>query len=381
VLASPARAVDFSLQGYADFRLVLPESETSWLDGGLGKLRYGSAQPDPNFRFAEAVAQGTLSLSDAFHVVVVARAEPRQRTGVDALEAYAVWRPRIDDWTLSFKAGAFFPPFSLENTDLGWTSPYTLTPSAINSWIGDELRTIGSEARIDRQTPIGNFTAVASVFCCNEPAGVLIAEHGWTLDDRPSGLFEEPRLPGGDRAGEFENIDGNAGWYAGLLWSLAGWGTASIYNYDNDARPDAALDDYHTWRTRFWSAGWESHFGALSILAQAITGQTAIAFPDPPGPEDSYNTDFRSAYLLASYDLGDWRFSARGETSNTQGPSNLSSENGDALTGAVSWMPHDWLRITGEVVAITSRRDQRISEGIAPRQSGTQVQIGTRLFL
>ena len=44
------------------------------------------------------------------------------------------------------KTGAFFPTISLENDDLGWTSPYTLTPSAINSWIGDELRTIGSEA-------------------------------------------------------------------------------------------------------------------------------------------------------------------------------------------------------------------------------------------
>ena len=45
----------------------------------------------------------------------------------------------------SVKAGAFFPAISLENDDLGWTSPYTLTPSAINSWIGEELRTIGSE--------------------------------------------------------------------------------------------------------------------------------------------------------------------------------------------------------------------------------------------
>ena len=53
-------------------------------------------------------------------------------------------RRRPVSW--SVKAGAFFPTISLENDDLGWTSPYTLTPSAINSWIGEELRTIGSEA-------------------------------------------------------------------------------------------------------------------------------------------------------------------------------------------------------------------------------------------
>ena len=54
-------------------------------------------------------------------------------------------RPRTGRVSWSVKAGAFFPTISLENDDLGWTSPYTLTPSAINSWIGEELRTIGSE--------------------------------------------------------------------------------------------------------------------------------------------------------------------------------------------------------------------------------------------
>ena len=45
-LASPvpaARALNltdnFSTSGYADFRVVAPPSETSWLSGGLGKFR------------------------------------------------------------------------------------------------------------------------------------------------------------------------------------------------------------------------------------------------------------------------------------------------------------------------------------------------------
>ena len=54
----------------------------------------------------------------------------------------------------SVKTGAFFPTISLENDDLGWTSPYTLTPSAINSWIGEELRTIGSEAILRYDTGV-----------------------------------------------------------------------------------------------------------------------------------------------------------------------------------------------------------------------------------
>ena len=68
---------------------------------------------------------------------------------VDALETYLRYAPTAEgDFAWSVKAGAFFPTISLENDDLGWASPYTLTPSAINSWIGDELRTIGSEGTL-----------------------------------------------------------------------------------------------------------------------------------------------------------------------------------------------------------------------------------------
>ena len=90
--------------------------------------------------------QGDLKIGDDLSAVAVLRGEPEQRTGIDMLEGYVSWHPAAAgpvSW--SVKTGAFFPTISLENDDLGWTSPYTLTPSAINSWIGEELRTIGSE--------------------------------------------------------------------------------------------------------------------------------------------------------------------------------------------------------------------------------------------
>ena len=92
--------------------------------------------------------------------VTVLRAEPQTRSVVDALETYL----RYDDagarlYRWSVKAGAFFPTISLENDDLGWTSPYTLTPSAINSWIGDELRTIGSEGTLRWKSEHGHRVA------------------------------------------------------------------------------------------------------------------------------------------------------------------------------------------------------------------------------
>src|SRR5207342_2080942 len=113
--------------------------------GGLGKFRYGSGQ---NFG-GEAVLQATWNMRDDLAMITVLRAEPQTPTVVDALESYLRYAPATDgNFSWSVKAGAFFPTISLENDDLGWASPYTLTPSAVNSWIGDELRTIGGEGTL-----------------------------------------------------------------------------------------------------------------------------------------------------------------------------------------------------------------------------------------
>ena len=382
-----AAAADFSFEGYADFRLVAPAAETNWLDGGLGKLRFGAGGHDPDLQFTEAVAQGVIALNDDWHVVAVGRFDPREQGYVDALEAYVAYRPNFENWSGSLKAGAFFPPFSLENTDLGWTSPYTLTPSAIDSWIGDELRTVGAEARVERHTAIGAFALTASAFCCNDPAGILIAERGWTLDDRPTGLFEEAREPDATLRylGEpqpasvplFQEIDNRIGWYAGASWSQAGIGKAELYRYDNEANAAAFSEDYHAWHTRFWSAGWESHVGPFSILAQGLSGDTTIVLL--PGSTDE--TRFRSAYLLLSYDIGDWRLAARADTFQTRAAQSFLSETGDALTAALSWRPRDWLRVTAEIIDITSTRDERTLEQLDPKQSETQFQLSARFFI
>jgi hypothetical protein len=385
-----AQAVDFSFQGYADFRVIAPDGETSWIDGGLGKFRYGGTQPDPDFRFAEAVGQATVSFTGDLRAVTTLRVEPEQRTGVDALDAYLAYTPASGDvWNWSAKVGTFFPPFSLENTDLGWTSPYTLTPSAIDSWFGDELRTIGGEASVRRQTSLGTFALTAALFCCDDPAGVLIADRGWSLDDRPTGLFEEPHLPDAtlrlfgrpapDRTPIFKEIDNRIGWYAGARWSPPGIGTLSLYRYDNDADPSAHDDDYFAWHTRFWSAGWESHFGAFAVLAQALRGDTTIE----PTPASPATTSFQSAYALLAYDITDeWRISGRAETFSThRAPFSPLNENGHAFTAALSWSPRDWVRVTGEVIDLDSTRAERVLEGISSAQSQTQYQLSARFFL
>jgi hypothetical protein len=393
LFAAPAPALaqfDYGASGYIDLRLVAPGSETSWLDGGLGKLRYGKG--DSAFQFGGAVAQGYVMPTPEILAVAVVRAETEQRDFVDALEAYVRYRPvSTTPWRWSVKAGAFFAPFSLENTEVGWSSYWTITPSAINSWFGDELRTIGTEGTLDWRLEAGTLELIGSVYGWNDPAGVMIADRGWSLDDTPTSLFDHLREPdatqilfGGKPPGYtpiFRELDNRAGWYAGASWDNAAQWHVEIERYDNEADPAAHYDDYFAWRTRFWNAGFSWKHDDFTVISQALTGDTAIA----PFPGFVSTTDFDSAFLLVGWERGDWRLAARGDvfhtkTHNTFGAFPLLGENGRALTGAVSWLPRDWVRLTGEVLWVDSTRKERIVTGLSPQKSETQAQLSARFY-
>ena len=392
LLAAPAQAAQFEFSGYADLRAVAPATaEDSWLDGGLGKLRYGSG--DSDFQFAGAVGQGTVLLTPDLLVSAVARAGTQQKLGVDLLEAYMRYRPvSVTEWRWSLQAGAFFAPFSLENTELGWAPYWTLTPSAINSWFGEELRTVGGEFALEWRRETGTLKLTAALFGWNDPAGVIIADRGWALDDLPTGLFEHLREPDAtlilhhdtppDTTPIFVEYDNRPGWYAGASWTDAGQWMAEIFRYDNEADPAAHEEDYFAWRTKFWDAGISKEMGEFTLLAQGVSGNTEIA----PFPGFTSITGFDSAYALLGWQRGDWRIAGRAEllhtrTHNSFGASPATSENGSALTAAASWLPNDWLKLTGELLWVSSKRGERAIEGIDPEQSETQLQLSARVYL
>jgi hypothetical protein len=392
-VAAPAQALeisdDLTISGYIDMRGVAPTDQASWLQGGLGKFRYGGKQ----YGGAEGVVQAELKLGDVFHAVTVLRAEPQTPGGIDALETYL----RYDDTGANFgahdlswsvKAGAFFPTISLENDDLGWASPYTLTPSAINSWIGDELRTIGSEATLRWKSDLGTISLIGAALCCNDENGTLMASHGWTMDDRPTGLLERVRLstqsqklffaPLYARTGEFDEIDGHVGWYAGATWVLSDWGKISVIRYDNEGDPNAKTLRDTAWDTRFWSVGARTNIGPVVLIAQGMRGSTIVA-----GPGFVAGTKFQSAFGLASYDLDDWRFSLREDlfaTRRAGAVNNIWSEDGDATTGAVSWSGQNGLRITAELIRMNSSRGEYVPAGLGLHRTDRQFQLDVRYF-
>lgn len=387
--ATPAQAMSFGFDGYADLRLVFPESETSYLKGGLGKLRYGGG--DTQFEFAGAVGQGHVLLTPEIMAIAVLRAEPEQRNFIDVLETYIRYRPvSTTAWRWSVKLGAFFPPFSLENSETGWNPYWTLTPSAINSWLGDELRTIGGEGALEWRNGSGTATFNAALFTRNDPAGVIIADRGWAMDDRPTGLFDHLREPDAtliafgdtppDTTPIFAEYDNRLGWYARAAWDDAMQWHVELARYDNRADPSAHHDDYFAWRTKFWSAGASYTLDEFTFLAQGMTGSTSIE------PFEGFysNTDFDAAYALAGWERGQWRLALRGDVFHTRNYTTHGAgrfgENGRALTFAASWFPTEWLRLTGEVLLIDSKRPERAIVAIAPQQTGTQTQLSVRIY-
>jgi len=387
LLGGAAGAQDLSGGGYVDLRFSNNSAERAAIDGGLGKTRYGGNGSDGNsFHLAEAALYGNAQLTEDLLVFADIRYEPSQRTAVDLLESYIRYRPlSMSRWRWSVKAGAFFPPVSEENTAPGWTSPWTLTPSAINSWVGEELRIIGAEAKVEWRGDSDRLEAVAALYGWNDPAGVALADGGWILTDRITGLFDRLRLPNavafpGHTASwrePFAEIDNKPGYYAGLSWKHEDWGRLDLLYYDNEADP-SAYDHEYAWHTKFFSAGVQTNIGDVVVLSQMMTGSTEIR----PEEDDSYTTDFQAAYLLLGYRFGEWRVAVRGDVFATQAQNDDAplSEHGTAETLAVSWQPSEYMRLTLEGLRVDSFRTQRLQYGLSPGQVDHQVQLGAKFM-
>jgi len=74
------------------------------------------------------------------------RADASSRARLDAVEAFLRYaRVQPDTVRFQVRAGAFLPPFSISETAFAWTSAHNLTPAALTSWLGEEIKAIGLE--------------------------------------------------------------------------------------------------------------------------------------------------------------------------------------------------------------------------------------------
>jgi len=389
LLLGTARAGDLDLS--IDLRAVSSDGEQSRLNGGLGKLRFDSEHQGLRLGTLRLGYRADLTPTLKLTVEGISYAD-HDVNPIDLGEIYAEWRPLPSSaWRSRLKVGAFYPEISLENRMKGWRSPYTLTFSAINSWVGEELRTIGAEYSLDwlgfASGHDFDVSASGAVFGWNDPAGTVLATRGWGLTDRQStlfGRFDNQGAPLPERTLFYHDLDRRAGYYLTSSMRYRGLVELRALHYDNRANfteTSIAIND-SAWRTYFDSVGarW-TPMDQLTLIAQGLRGRTLVGTDLPTNA-----WSFHSEFLLASWQQDKWRYSARFDRFRSQQTSSnfysaieiFLGDSGHALTLAVqrNFGAH-WNAVI-EGVEVNSNVAQRVLIGIPTAAKERQWQIALR---
>ena len=155
-----------------------------------------------------------------------------------------------------------------------------------------------------------------------------------------------------------------------------------LFRYDNRADPEAVNDDLEWgWRTQFNQVAAIADLGAGTRLkAQAMRGRTRMGIVEENGIW--VDTDFRSAFVLATHAFAKGGVAARFEGFETRQHGSLVTEESDETGWAATLAGHrDWGTVTGvvELLHVSSERPIRATLGEDPRQDQTSLQAEMRL--
>jgi len=385
----------FELSG--DVRLVAVNGERSWVDGGFGKLRSGS---DGDWRVQPQLGNVDLVWKPQFTwslgAVVVGSLQGGQRTQAGLSQAYLTFRP-MRSGTLAFsgRAGLMWPPVSLEHEGADWHVRDSITPSAINTWIGEEVRPVAAEATLAASLGSHKVRATAALMAANDTSGTLLTFRGWALHDRTTLAFNRQPLPPLDA--EIAGYQApythplldvgpgfahRPGYYAKLSWQPPVPIRIELFRYDNEADPEAVNADLEWgWRTRFNNIGLVADLGSgTQLKAQALQGRTKMGFPDDG--RRWIDNRFRAGYVLLTRPFGSYSATARVDVFGTRNHgSDVNSEYDDHGWSAMLAGKRDWKHFTGlvELLHVWSENELREYVGVRPRQGQTQLQAEVRM--
>lgn len=340
ILPLDAAEIDIVLQA----NYVNADQHASWYEGDTGILAYSKNGAN--------LQQAVLNVSDSFAsglaYDVVANYYPLGERHLGVSQAQISYKPLSQDkvrWRA--RAGLFYPAMSLENVSTGWLSPYSYTQSAINSWIGEELRIAGLEMTLFSPGRARNsafsWELHAGAFKGNDPMGAMLTWRGFAMHDRQS-LYNEqipmaayPSVIGADRLNHpayvepFHEFDGRLGYYLGAHLEYFKHSSVRYYYYDNQADANELnAERIYGWRTRFHSLALQHQFTANTrVIAQWMSGDTVMG-------KRYVAADFSSWYVLLSYTSNQHRLSARIERFEVQEddifPWDWNDSHGQALT-------------------------------------------------
>jgi hypothetical protein len=388
-LTAPAFAQStFQLHGFLSAREIYTSGQPGWLQGGFGRFDTGASDVNAHRMVTLGVAQigaewAPVSWLD-IHAHGVARRDQPGSLGKRAglVEAYA----DLHSEHFQLRAGQFFLGTSRENTDRLWTSPYTVSFSPLNTWIGEEFRPMGLDLT---WKPNFYVTAGATAFRNNDTLGALLAWRGWSVGNRltvynevlplpplfslPS-HFPDQRLDG---TVPFErDLDGRTGFAAHVRLQLPERAMMQLTRVDNRGDRDVYRNEY-AWQTHFNIAA--AQIGLTSpatVAAEYCWGATGM------GQTPHFvQADFATWYLLTSYKRGNDRYSIRFDTFSTKDRDGVAEDNSEhGHSWVLAWM-HDLtpnVRLGAEFAQVTGDRPAAQQSGVSPNTDGRTVTVEVR---
>jgi hypothetical protein len=391
-LALAAGPHEFTAQ--VDVRLIAADTPLrSFMHGGLGLLLFDESRD--GVRLGPLMLDYSGPLTDTIRATITAYANgDGDKNPIDLTEAVLEWRPvPLSQWRWRAKLGAFYPPVSMENRGIGWQSVYSLSPAAINTWIGEEVRTIGGELSLTAAgAGVGrpfDISVVIGAFGWNDPMGVVIQERGWAIHDRQTALFgrlpDIDGLPAADGSFElFREIDNRVGYYAGFEFSWQDRVVARVLHYDNRGDPAQFDQEEYAWLSRFDSFGVRVELPReWTVIAQRLQGDTGIG-PSADG-KGFHVLEFSSDFVLVSKAHERHRVSARYErlqTTTVRAPFFFNSnQDGDAWTLAYRYDLTDRWQLQVEALQIDSKLTHRVLLGTPADAVERSVQVVARYSL
>lgn len=350
-VALTASAADLRIFTLISGQGTYADSPESWLDGGFGKLpgssdAEGSASTSGSFDIQAGIR---LDLGEHWavwtHIIGRAENDVQASGNLGITELWFEGKGDLAGGRLRVRAGTMFLPTSQENIDTLWSSPYTISLSAINSWIAEEVRPTGVDAEYRYELAPGvQLRGGATGFVGNDTAGTLLGWRGWAIGNRLSVRDEELPLPplaslatsfSAQRNGTIPfggDLDNRAGWSARFRLDaprsfVAQWTRV-------DTRGDRLLyDGQYSWRTEFdlIGLGWQP-IEPLTLAAEHIRGTTGMGI----APADRVDARFESSYALASWRVAHFRFSTRYDWFETREADFSGAENNDEKGSALA---------------------------------------------
>ncbi|MGS2723973.1 hypothetical protein ACVBEJ_09510 [Porticoccus sp. GXU_MW_L64] len=386
------------LSGIIELQLSQSNGLTSWLNRGQGKQLHGG---NDNTRIQSGLSGLELDyrLNHSAHLKASVLYNQKPGNRLDVTELYWQYRPLSQSrWRPSYKVGFFYPALSLENRGRLWSSPYTITSSTINSWIGEELRTAGAEVQwrnLGRQRQsFHDFGVTAALFGFNDSTGSLLSWRGWTNSERQTGiggrlpLANRPTFAPGRVLAEqvpevepFIERDNRIGYYTGLHWNYRQRSKATLHYYDNNADPSAFERGQYAWHTRFLHLAAQHRIHShWEVLAQYTRGRTQMN----NATVNVVNNRFDSGYLMLAGRWGSQRLALRWESFHVDDLDGTfmdsNGENGSSTTISYSYRFGGQWKFAGEAINIRTNRRERRYSGLPEQADETRLIISTRYF-